>query len=529
MLFSGLAALVAPALASPAAQVTLLHTNDLHGRLLPFTAAPGSATSQTGDPGRSPLTFARSGRIGGVAWLAGAIDGLRDERGEHATLVLDAGDTFSDSYLGNATEGAAMIEAMNHIGYDMMALGNHDFDYGFERTQALAEMADFPIRAANVRRDGEPVLGRPWQLFTLAGARVAVLALGYHNTGETGNPNHVEGLTFADGIAAVRKHLPAMRAAADVVVVLSHQGTAVDRQLARSVDGVDLVIGGHSHDRLAPAERIGDTWVTQALADGAVLGVTTLTLDDEHRVVDVDARATELWHDRIEPDDAVTRLIEEHSAPHREAMERVIAHAADRIDRQYKSPSAFDQLVGAVLRERTGADVAFMPGVGYGVSLSPGPVTRNALYTLLPHPAPLVTMKLTGAQIESVLEQTATNLAPGAPAERVGGLVQTSGLGYTADLRAPAGARVRDIVVAGRALVADRVYTVATNAGIARGLHRYTAFTEGRDRRVHEVSVTEAVAQAFRERGTLVAPPMNDIRIIRAPTAAGGEDDRAPG
>lgn len=517
------AALVAcsPWVAAAGTSITLLHTNDFHGRALPFEAAPGSATSQTGDPGRAPAQFQRAGTIGGIAWLAGAVNRVRQQQGTDHTLLLDAGDTFSDDYLGNATRGELMIRAMNAIGYDMMALGNHDFDYGFERTVELADIADFPIRGANVQTaDGEPVFGRPWQLFIRGGVRVAVLALGYQNTDQTGNPGNFDTLTFGDGIAATRAYLPAMQAAADVIVVLSHQGTAVDRKLAESVDGVDLIIGGHSHDRIAPAERIGDTWIVQAMSDGALLGVTTLRLDASDRVVDIEARDVPLWHDRIDPDPVVAELVERQAAPYRGEMEVVIAKAVDRIDRQYKSPSAFDRLVGDALRERTGADVAFMPGVGYGVSLSPGPVTRGALYTLLPHPAKLVTMKLTGAQIASVLEQTATNLAPADPMDRVGGLVQTSGLAYTADLRAPIGSRISDILVDGQPLVADRVYDIAANAGIARGLHRYSAFTEGRDRVTHKVSVTEVVEAAFNKQGLIVGPAMDDIRII--PAAATG-------
>ena len=300
----------------------------------------------------------------------------------------------------------------------------------------------------------------------------------------------------------------------------------VDRKLAAEVEGIDLIIGGHSHDRIIPPEHIEDTWMVQAMSDGALLGVTTLMLDADHDVADVKAKAIPLWHDQVEPDPQVAKLMAAQARPYREAMNTVLAHAVDRIDRQYKSPSAFDRMVGNAMRQHTGAEVAFMPGVGYGVSLSPGPVTRGDLYTLLPHPAKLVTMKLTGAQIASVLEQTATNLAPGDPMDRVGGLVQTSGLSYTADLRDPTGSRISTILVNGQPLIADRIYDVAANAGIARGLHRYAAFPEGRDRVTHDVTVTEVVENAFKARDALVSPAMTDIRII--PSDATGNNDATP-
>ena len=505
------------AVAVAAERVTLLHTNDLHGRMLPFEAAPGSATSQTGDPGRAAAQFEGTGAIGGVAWLAQAIESERETRPDNTVVLLDAGDTFSDSYIGNATRGKAMVDAMNAIGYDMMALGNHDFDYGLERTQMLAKMAEFPMRAANVRAaDGTPVLGRPWQVFERGGIRVAVLALGYQNTSETGNPDNFSTLKFGDGIAAAREYLPQLRAAADVVVVLSHQGTAVDRALARSVDGIDLIVGGHSHDRIAPAERIGDTFIVQAMADGAMLGVTELVFDEGGRLNDVESRALPVWHADFDSDPAIAELVAGYVEPHRGRMEAVLTRAVDRIGRQYKSPSAFDRIVGEAMREQTGTDVALMPGVGYGVSISPGLVTRNELYTLLPHPAKLVTIELTGAQIGSVLEQSATNLAPAQPLDEVGGLVQTAGIGYTIDFRKPIGERVYDIVIEGRSLQPNESYTVATNTGMARGLHRYAAFTKAENKTIHDMTVTDVVAQALKTRNILTAPPMNEVRLIRA-------------
>lgn len=500
-------------------EITILHTNDMHGRHAPITVAPGNATSQTADPGRSPAEFSRAGPIGGFAALAEVVEHTRRERGASNVLLVDAGDTFSDDYVGNATRGETMIRLMNRLGYQFMALGNHDFDYGLERTRELQRLATFPMRGANTLEKGSPIFGQPWKIFRVGGVRVAMLALSYHNTHETGSKSNVEGLTFTSGIETTRRYLSTLRRQADIVVLLSHQGTAVDRLLARELKGIDLIIGGHSHDLIAPAEKIGDTWIVQALSDAAMLGRVSISVDGKGRPTKVESEVVELWNDQHPGDPAMAAAVAKEDEPHKAKMSEVLAVAFDRIGRQYKSESPFDALVGAIMRKETGADVAFMPGVGYGVSIEPGPVTRDRLYTLLPHPTKLVTLTMTGAQIRSVLEQSATNLNPGNDLDRVGGLVQTSGIAWTADLNRPLGQRVLEATIAGRSIVPAQRYKVATNAGMLGGLHRFTAFAQGSDITTDPRSVTEIVEQAFIQRKSLVAPPAGNIRIVPPATS----------
>ena len=496
---------------------TILHTNDIHGRHRPFAVAPGNATAQTGDPGRPPSSFEHAGTVGGFAHLATAIKRVRQQRGAANVLLLDGGDTFGDDLLANQTKGAANIRLLNALGYQFMALGNHDYDYGSARTRELQQLAHFPMRGANVtdKATGQPFLGDPTQVFTVGGVRVGILALTYHNTGLTGNPKNTADLTFSSGLEATRRYLPGLRARADVVVVLSHQGTKVDERLAREVPGIDLIVGAHSHDRITPPRQVAGVWVVQALSDAAVLGQLTVQVQDG-KVAKVEGIAPTLWTDQYPADPAVARLVDSLRAPYKAQLEEVIATATGRIGRQYKSASPFDQLVGELLREATGAEVAFMPGVGYGVSLEAGPITREALYTLLPHPSKLVTMTLTGAQLTALLEQSATNLNPGDDLKRVGGLIQSSGLAWTADLGRPAGQRVSGVQVNGQPLAATRAYRVVTHNGMLSGIHRYTTFAQGQQIKKLDKGVTDVVEAGLRRRGKVAPPVLARVQILAA-------------
>jgi 2',3'-cyclic-nucleotide 2'-phosphodiesterase (5'-nucleotidase family) len=426
---------------------------------------------------------------------------------------VDGGDTFSDDLLGNLTRGEAVIRLMNSLGYQLMALGNHDYDYGSERTRELDQIANFPMRAANVVdvKTGRPFLGDPTIVFQAAGIRVGFLTLTYHNTGYTGNPKNYEGLEFKDGIEAVRRYLPDLRGRSDLVVVLSHLGSVMDRVLAREVPEMDIIIGAHSHDRISN-ERIGDITLVQAVSDNSVLGEIVVSLHGT-QIANVESRLHTLWIEAFPEDEEIARQVEALRAPYQDTLEEVIAFAGEPICRHYRSESPFDKLVAEIICAETGAEIAFMPGVGYGVTLQPGAITREALYTLIPHPAKMVTMRLTGDRVLEVLEQCAANLAPGDPRLIVGGLVQTAGLRWSVDFAQPSGSRVSAVYVRGEAIRKDKSYPIGTHAGMARGLHRYTAFAKGRDVVIHDLQVNELVEKAFAKMGTVRSPRLGDITL----------------
>jgi 5'-nucleotidase / UDP-sugar diphosphatase len=494
--------------------ITILHTNDIHGRYQAISLTKGSATSQSGDPGQSWMEFEREGRAGGFPVLASAVNRLRQERGSENVLLVDGGDTFSDDLLGNLTQGEAVVRLMNTLGYQLMALGNHDYDYGSERTRELEEIAGFPMRAANVvlKESGRPFLGDPALVLEAGEVRVGFLTLGYHNTPLTGNPKNYEDLEFQNGVEVSRRYLPYLHQRADLVVVLSHQGTAMDRILAKEVPGIDLIIGGHSHDRISQ-ERIGNTVLVQAVSDITVLGEVEISFEDR-RISSLEHRLHTLWEDVFPPDEQLAHQVEELRAPYKDELEEIIAIAGDPIGRNYRSESPFDKLVGQIMIQETGSEIAFMPGVGYGVTLLPGPITREALYTLIPHPAKLVTMQITGLQVLEILEQSATNQKPDHPSNIVGGLVQTAGLSWTVDYNQPSGKRIREVSQRGEPLKPDKNYRIATNAGMSRGLHNYSAFKKGQDVQVHDIQVNELVERGMRRMGTVRAPEMGDIVLI---------------
>ncbi|QEG38803.1 bifunctional metallophosphatase/5'-nucleotidase [Roseimaritima ulvae] len=490
----------------PSAVITILHTCDFHGRHMPFVVGPGNATSQTGNPNQPENRFEHEGEIGGFAALAAAVNKIRRERGEQNVLLLHAGDTFSDDLLGNLTQGEAIIRLMNAVGYDYMALGNHDFDYGVKQTRHLQQLATFPMRAANVndQETGGPIFGEPFKVFMVGEVKVGVLTIGYHNTDQTTAAKNIRGLQFMDGIEVAGRYVPQLQSQTDVVVVLSHQGTAVDELLAKKVRGIDLIVGGHSHDRLHPARKVNGTTIVQAMSDTAALGEVRIKITNG-QIEKIEDELHMLWTDDFS-DEAVARQIDAMRKPHRKQLEQIIGTAAAPIARQYKQDSPFDVLVAKLLQQHAGTDLALLPGVGYGITLQPGAVRREALYALLPHPVKVASLTLTGKQIRNTLEQSVENLTAKDPRQRVGGLIQSSGLTWTVNLDSPKGAKIKDVKIGGVALDDAKQYTVATHSGMLQGIHRYEELKQDAAKHGSGKKVIEIVEDYFRS-SNMVSPP----------------------
>lgn len=497
--------------------ITILHTNDRHGTHQPFKATEGNSTSQTGDEGRENLfTFDRKAKIEGFAYLAAAVKKIRQEKGEENVLLLDAGDTFSDDQLGNLTKGEAVIKLMRSLSYDFMALGNHDFDYGKERTAELQDIAGFPFGAANITDSitGKPFLDPPYIIKEVGNSRIAVLAVGYHNTELTGNRENMKGLRFSPGNDAVKEYIPILRDQADILIVLSHAGTAVDKLIAREVDGIDLIIGGHSHDLISPPQKVNETFIVQALSDGAILGETRLVVKN-NRLIDVKSDHHFLWNDEWEPDEETEKLVAQLRSPYVNKLEEKIATTGTIIGRQYKSESPFDKLVGNLLREEYNAEVALLPGVGYGISLN-GEISSEEVYKLLPHPSKIATLTMTGEQLKSTLEQTAENLNPQNKLDLVGGLLQSSGIDYEMDLTKPVGQRVSNISIGGTPVENSQDYRVVTHTGMVRGIHKYDEIGKGDNILKTDRQLNEFVLDRFRSMSSIDMPGnMGEIKIRR--------------
>ncbi|MFO1372667.1 MAG: bifunctional UDP-sugar hydrolase/5'-nucleotidase, partial [Candidatus Competibacteraceae bacterium] len=267
---------------SAALPLTVLHFNDFHGQLEPFT---------------DPTTGAS---VGGIARLASAVQAVRAEAPQRPVILLFAGDMLQGTVTSSLFFGIPDLGFFSDMGVDAAVMGNHELDYGQDIFRKLLERARFPVLSANVQAEPKPFPLQPYViLHPKHGPRVAVLGLTTTELTTTTHPRNAVGLSVDDPVVVAKRLMPQLKAQAELVVVLSHLGIADDQRLARDVMGVDLVVGGHNHNVYASPVITNGVPIVQAGDRGRYLGRMDLTVSGGHvkvahyRLIPIEANTPE--------------------------------------------------------------------------------------------------------------------------------------------------------------------------------------------------------------------------------------------
>ncbi len=530
LLSAGAAALATPAIVRAQAplRVTLLHTNDVHSRHEPINRLGAACRAEEQRPGSC---------FGGSARLAAAMVAERAaaEAEGRIVLTLDAGDQFMGSLFYTHWRGEAEREVMNAIGYDAMAVGNHEFDNGPPVLARFGAALDCPLLSANIDASAEPALApliRPFTVLARGGVRIGIVGLTTADTPRVSSPG--PGVRFGEEVAALGAGVEAARASgAEVVIALTHVGLGLDRRLAASVPGLSAVVGGHSHTLLSNSADGADGRyplpvggasgfalpIVQAGANNRCLGRLDLDLDRSGRVLAATGDARELgFADRRHP--GVEALVARLAEPLVGLRARVIGALAEGVTNTEcrRGECALGNLVAEAMLEAgraSGATIALQNGGGLRAGLPAGPVTWGDVLAVLPFANTLATLRLTGADIRAALENGLSGVEQGA-----GRFPQVAGLRFTWRAEAPAGARVVSVSVrtpeGGYAPLEDqRIYGVVTNNFLRRGGDAYAVLRERAIDPYDSGPNLEEVFEAWLARRSPVAP-VTDGRIARA-------------
>lgn len=469
--------------ATPDSIVRILWTGDSHGQLLPiyhrelydesylsqYGIQPGSVEAYV-TSNVDYLNLARQyGKVGGFAHLATLI---QQERAAYPdrTILLDAGDSWYGSAIALLTQGNAPLEVMNAMGYEAMTM-HWEFNLGSETLLARIGEANFPVMAQNlVDTDFEDrVLSTNSLVKDFGDVKVAIVGQAYPFSLLTtelrdANPNWRMGYredTLQTEIDRVRTE-----EGATIVVLLSHMGLEQDKVMAGLLTGVDVIVGGHTHDILWQPERVGQTLIVQAGSHGKLLGELDLEIRDG-KVDGVQHRLLPVVADRLEPDPDISGLIDRLYQPFRDSLQRVVGETESLLYRRSTFGGTTDAFMSEAYRQIAGADVGCAPGWRFGATLLPGPITVEDVYNAMkPTESPLYTASLTGRQIRASLEDNLDNVFNLDPLQRLGGDVLRCA-GVQAQLRrdAPREERLSNIIVNGEPWAEDRRYRVATSGG----------------------------------------------------------------
>lgn len=475
---------IAAALASSANaefELHILHTNDIHSRIESINKYDSTCDADGEAAGEC---------FGGVARLKTAIDAKRSRLGENV-IVLDAGDPFQGSLFYTTYKGAAEAEFMQAIGYDAMAVGNHEFDDGPEGLAAFIDAVDFPVVSGNIDVSGSNVLtGKVLNhtVVEVAGEKIGIISALAVDTVETSSPG--PNVVFQDEIESLKADVAALEAeGVTKIIALTHVGLSKDLDIAAQVTGIDVVIGGHSHTLMSNDDDATPTYptmvdgtpVAQAYAYSKYLGHLTVRFDDVGNVTSATGDPI-LLDASFTPDKATLARVTEMAAPIEALKARVVSESAAVIDGSRDVCRAMEcpmgNLVAEAMLDRVkdqGIQIAIQNGGGLRASIDAGEVTMGEVLTVLPFQNTVATFQLKGADVIAALENGVSKID-----EAAGRFPQVAGLKYSFDATAAPGNRVSDVMVfEGDGFVpldTTKVYGVVSNNYMRSGGDGYDVF-----------------------------------------------------
>lgn len=430
-------------------QITIAHTNDVHGHIQE-------------DKGQKEYGYAK---------IATLINEWRAENDNF--LLLDAGDTFQGTIFVNQFKGESIVPILNELDYSVMAAGNHEFDFGYEQLLKLRDALDHPVISANVfKADGKELLVPTFKA-EIGGKKFAFLGFVAEDTPILTHPDNVKGLTFKSPVEVAKAVVPELKKEVDHVVVVSHIGINVDREIAKNVEGIDLIVGGHSHTPLRAPEVVNGTYIVQDWEYGKSLGRADLYYLDNELVAF--SGGLKEYDETVVADPEIDKMVKDIVSQIDTVMNVVIAKSEVALDGDRnlvrKKETNVGNLITDIMLERTKsipgyeADVALANGGGIRTQLEAGDITKKHLYTLLPFENnTLSVVEVTGAELKAALENGVSDVENGA-----GRFPQISGMSFTYSKSKPAGERVIEVKVGDAPLDLEKTYKLATIDFLAAG------------------------------------------------------------
>ncbi|MDH0344298.1 bifunctional UDP-sugar hydrolase/5'-nucleotidase UshA [Chromobacterium haemolyticum] len=464
-------------------KITILHTNDHHGRFWPNSDGEyGLAAQKT------------------------LVDQVRAEVKADGgyMLLLSGGDINTGVPESDLQDAEPDFRGMSRIGYDAMAVGNHEFDKPVPVLMKQRQWVNFPMLSANIYQDGKRMFD-PYAMFNLGGVKVAVLGLTTDDTAKMVNPEQVKGIEFRSPIAEAGKLVPELRQKADIVIAATHMGHYTDGQhgvnapgdveMARAVKGLDLIVGGHSQNPVcmkaenqrddayvpgAPCapDRQNGAWIVQAHEWGKYVGradfefrngklklskYQLMPVNLKKSVKGVDGKEQKVPYTQlIEEDGKLRNFLQSYQNKGQAALDVPVGRTSAKLDGDRgvvrSQPTNLGVFVGKVMMDKVKADFAVSNSGGIRDSLPAGAINYRDVLKVFPFGSTLAYVDLNGQEALDYLK-AAASMTPGA-----GAFGQFAGV----KLRI-VGGQLQQALIGSQPIDPSKTYRMAINSFIAAG------------------------------------------------------------
>ena len=434
-------------------QITILHTNDIHGHFV-----PESATWIDGRP-----------LVGGFVALDHYIRLAKTKTSNN--LLLDAGDLMTGNMICDmeykGADGGALIEMMNMIGYDGMVCGNHEFDKPTINVRNLAKIANFPVLCANlVDSLGNSFTDTKYKIYDCQGLKVGVIGVTYHQMYGMAKPDNLMGYYSIDPVGVVNDIVAEIDAPTDLIIVLSHLGYENDVELAKHIKNVDLIIVGHTHKRIETPEVVNGVLIVQAGSYSRNLGKLELTIAGD-TVQSFSGELITTLVENIEPQPELRAFVDSFATIIDEKYGAEIGRLVTDLKSEYQAESNVGDWLTDVIRREAKSDVAFINSGGIRKDMAAGPITIRDIAEMLPFQNYIETFDCTGEELMIILTENAK-----AEGLKTHGVLQVSGVTYSWKMVGD-DVKLVEVKVGGKKLKKDEIYKIASIDYINSNFDRY--------------------------------------------------------
>jgi 5'-nucleotidase / UDP-sugar diphosphatase len=471
--------------------LTIVHTNDTHAHIAQFDKNGGTCKQEDADQGNC---------FGGVARRVTMINRIRAEGGN--MILVDAGDQFQGTLFYTQYKGQETVPFVNAMGYQAMAVGNHEFDDGPAVFARFIKGADFPVLSANIDASQEPILAgliQPYTVLEVGGQKIGVVGCTIEETSIQSKPG--PNVIFNPIEPAVKAAVAELqRMGINKIVALSHAGILRDKQIAAALDGIDVIVDGHSHTYLsntddtawgpypvvvkspggAPVLIVSDFWMAK------YLGRLDVTFDASG--VATSWQGNPILLDASVPEDPATLAeVQALAEPLKALTAQVIGSAAVDLDGERASCRFKECTLGNLISDAVlwataslGTQIVFENGGNIRVSIPAGKITRGQVLEVLPYGNMVATFELKGADVWAALENSVSR-AENPENEGTGRFMQVAGVRYTWNATRPVGSRILKVEVKSQdgsygPLDPNAIYKIAANNYVRQGGDGYDVF-----------------------------------------------------
>jgi len=485
--------------------ITILQTADIHGQLFPHDELFWE---------NEQITFRKLGGLAHVKTL------FEDERSKNpeGTLILDGGDMIQGSAVAALSHGQAFAPIIKTMGYDFLIPGNWEVVYGKKTMMDVLTQYDTPVISANMYHEatGESLFPQ-YFVKELKGVKLGFISYNDPEIPVRQNPSFSEGIRFDPIDANLEALINELKdnQGVDILFVVTHIGISKQYNLANNpaLERVDYVLGNDTHERIRRPLETEYTKVTEPGAFASFVGKLTLTVKDG-KIVNEDYDLLEVDPEKYPADEKVAEVIAKETAPYKEEIDQVLGYTSVPLYRYFVVENPMDNFITDAARWKTGVDISISNGFRFSTPISveeggKSPITKADLWSMLPVNEKVKVGKATGKQIKNWLEKELNNVFAADPTERFGGwLVRFSGMELTFYANKPMGERVASIMIGGKPMVEDQLYSMSACRREGEPLPTLCRMPNTVETEVMDYTIHDVIEEYLKEKGA-IAPTLD--------------------